>query len=140
MGSRYPFCGVLRGTGNSTNVEFILTEGGGHENHVSMNVELAAAQLEALGNPTRLRIYRALVRAGHVGLPVAQVQERLGIPASTLSHHLQRLIRNGLVSQERQATTLICRAVYPAMNALLGFLADECCIDEGCSAGSEQAA
>ena len=83
-----------------------------------MNIEEAARQLEALGNPTRLRLYRVLVRAGHGGLPVNQVQERLGIPASTLSHHLQRLVQNGLVSQERQATTLICRAVYPAERAL----------------------
>lgn len=105
-----------------------------------MDMELAAAQLEALGNQTRLRLYRVLVRAGHDGLPVSQVQERLGIPASTLSHHLQRLIRNGLVSQERQATTLICRAVYPAMDALLGFLADECCIEAGCSDSSGKAA
>lgn len=107
---------------------------------ISMNVEEAAKQLEALGNLTRLELYRTLVRAGHGGLPVNQVQERLGIPASTLSHHLQRLIRNGLVSQERQATTLICRAVYPAMNALLGFLGDECCIEEGCSQAPEKAA
>jgi ArsR family transcriptional regulator len=105
-----------------------------------MNVEEAAKQLEALGNPTRLELYRILVRAGHGGLPVNQVQERLGIPASTLSHHLQRLIRNGLVSQERQATTLICRAVYPTMDALLGFLGDECCIEEGCARAPEKAA
>jgi DNA-binding transcriptional ArsR family regulator len=98
-----------------------------------MNIEQAAKQLEALGNPTRLQVYRTLVRAGRSGLPVNQVQERVGIPASTLSHHLQRLVQNGLVSQERQATTLICRAVYPAMSALLGFLADECCADEGCA-------
>lgn len=107
---------------------------------ISMNVEESARQLEALGNPTRLQLYRVLVRAGHGGLPVNQIQERLGIPASTLSHHLQRLVQNGLVSQERQATTLICRAVYPAMEALLGFLADECCIEEGCSAASGKAA
>jgi len=44
------------------------------------------------------------------------------------------------VSQERQATTLICRAVYPAMDALLGFLSDECCIEEACSASSGKAA
>lgn len=105
-----------------------------------MNIEEAAKQLEALGNPTRLQLYRILVRAGHGGLPVNQVQERLGIPASTLSHHLQRLVQNGLVSQERHATTLICRAVYPAMEALLGFLADECCIEESCSATPEKAA
>ena len=105
-----------------------------------MTIEEAAGQLEALGNPTRLKLYRALVRAGREGLPVHQVQERLGIPASTLSHHLQRLIRNGLVSQERQATTLICRAVYPAMDALLGFLSDECCVDERCAQAPEKAA
>lgn len=105
-----------------------------------MNIEEAARQLEALGNPTRLQLYRILVRAGHAGLPVNRVQERLGIPASTLSHHLQRLVQNGLVSQERQATTLICRAVYPAMAALLGFLADECCAEEGCTAGTGEAA
>jgi DNA-binding transcriptional ArsR family regulator len=105
-----------------------------------MNVEQAAKQLEALGNVTRLQVYRTLVRAGQAGLPVGQIQERLGIPGSTLSHHLQRLLLTGLVTQERQATTLICRASYPAMNDLIGFLADECCADAGCSARAENAA
>jgi ArsR family transcriptional regulator, arsenate/arsenite/antimonite-responsive transcriptional repressor len=100
---------------------------------ISMNVEQAAKQLEALGNPTRLQVYRTLVRSGPAGLPVSRVQEKLGIPASTLSHHLHRLIMNGLVTQERQGTTLISRANYPAMNALLGFMADECCADADCS-------
>lgn len=94
-----------------------------------MELEEAAKQLEALGNPTRLRVYRALVRAGEEGLPVGHLQDRIGIAASTLSHHLHRLISTGLVTQERQATTLICRANYPSMNSLLGFLADECCAD-----------
>ena len=97
-----------------------------------MNIELAAGQLEALGNPTRLMVYRTLVRAGDAGMPVGRLQERLGIAASTLSHHLQRLIQAGLVTQERQATTLICRAHYPAMHALIGYLADECCADAAC--------
>lgn len=96
-----------------------------------MNVETASRQLEALGNPTRLRVYRALVRAGADGLAVGRLQARIGIAASTLSHHLKRLIEAGLVTQERQATTLICRAHYPTMNALIGFLADECCADAG---------
>ena len=104
-----------------------------------MNIEEAAKQLEALGNPTRLQLYRTLVRAGHGGLPVNQVQERLGIPASTLSHHLQRLIRNGLVTQERQGTVLICRANYPAMRKLIGFLADECCADAAEAEGTAAA-
>lgn len=103
-----------------------------------MNVEQAAKQLEALGNATRLQVYRSLVRAGDAGLPVGRLQERLGIPASTLSHHLQRLIATGLVTQERQATTLICRANYPAMNGLIGFLADECCADAACAVSEEE--
>jgi ArsR family transcriptional regulator, arsenate/arsenite/antimonite-responsive transcriptional repressor len=97
-----------------------------------MELELAASQLEAIGNPTRLQLYRILVRAGGEGLPVGSVQEKLGIAASTLSHHLKRLVDTGLVTQERQATTLICRAHYPAMQSLIGFLADECCADGSC--------
>lgn len=97
-----------------------------------MNIETTAKQLEALGNVTRLRVYRTLVRAGDDGLPVGSLQERIGIAASTLSHHLHRLISTGLVTQERQATTLICRANYPAMHGLVGFLVDECCIDARC--------
>ena len=94
-----------------------------------MKLEQAAKQLEALGNPTRLRVYRALVRAGDAGLPVGRLQEKLKIAASTLSHHLRRLILTGLVTQERQMTTLICRANYPVMDSLIGFLTDECCAD-----------
>lgn len=105
-----------------------------------MNVEQAAKQLEALGNPTRLQVYRALVRAGDAGLPVGRLQERIGIAASTLSHHLHRLILTGLVTQDRQATTLICRANYPAMDGLIGFLVDECCADAGCSSEGGEAA
>ena len=71
-----------------------------------MKIDDAAARLEALGNPTRLRIYRTLVRAGDPGLAVGKLQSRLSIPASTLSHHLKTLIIVGLISQERDATTL----------------------------------
>lgn len=106
-----------------------------------MNVETAASQLEALGNPTRLGIYRTLVRAGDGGLPVGKLQLKLDIPSSTLSHHLKRLIDVGLVSQERQATTLICRANYASMNGLIGYLADECCADgAACTTETREAA
>lgn len=94
-----------------------------------MKIETAAAQLEALGNPTRLDIYRALVRAGDDGTAVGRLQERLGVPASTLSHHLKRLVETGLASQERRGTTLICRADYSSMRGLIGYLSDECCAD-----------
>jgi ArsR family transcriptional regulator len=107
---------------------------------ISMKLEQAAKQLEALGNPTRLKVYRALVRAGDDGLPVGRLQEKLGLAASTLSHHLHRLILTGLVTQERRVTTLICRAHYPAMNSLVGFLVDECCVDAACAARQGEAA
>ena len=106
-----------------------------------MKLEQVAKQLEALGNPTRLKVYRALVRAGEAGSPVGRLRAKLKIAPSTLSHHLHRLILTGLVTQERQATTLICRANYPIMRDLLGFLTEECCADAGCGAGiSEEAA
>jgi DNA-binding transcriptional ArsR family regulator len=95
-----------------------------------MKLANAAAQLEALGNSTRLTIYRTLVRVGETGLPVGQLQARLNIAPSTLSHHLQKLIQVDLVTQERQSTTLICRANYPVMKALVGFLTEECCIEQ----------
>src|SRR5690606_157445 len=103
-------------------------------------IEAAASQLEALGNTTRLSIYRTLVRAGDNGLPVGKLQLKLDIPSSTLSHHLKKLVDVNLVSQERQATTLICRANYASMNGLIGYLADECCADStGCTTVSEEA-
>ena len=95
-----------------------------------MNIEEAAKQLEALGNPTRLTLYRTLVRAGESGLAVGRLQEKVGLAASTLSHHLRQLVETGLVRQERHATTLICRAQYPAMRSLIGYLSNECCADE----------
>lgn len=100
-----------------------------------MKLETAARQLESLGSPIRLKLYRALVRAGHDGLSCGALQAKLGIAASTLSHHLRQLKETGLISQERQATTLICRAQYPAMQDLVGYLVDECCLDACGSAG-----
>lgn len=97
-----------------------------------MKVETVARQLDSLGNPTRLQIFRLLVRAGQPGLSVGTLQARMAMAGSTLSHHLRRLVEAGLVTQERVATTLVCRAAYAEMWALIGFLQDECCADEGC--------
>ena len=72
-----------------------------------MKLDDAAARLEALGNPTRLKIYRTLVRAGAEGMPVGRLQSRLDLAASTLSHHLKTLIGVGLVTQAREGTTLL---------------------------------
>jgi DNA-binding transcriptional ArsR family regulator len=94
---------------------------------MGMNTHDAAQCLEALGSPTRLEIYRLLVQAGPGGAVVGDLQARLDIPASTLSHHLSRLVRVGLISQERQSRNLVCRANYVHMNVLLAYLSDQCC-------------
>ena len=94
-----------------------------------MKLDDAAARLEALGNPTRLKIFRALVRAGDNGLPVGKLQSKLDIAPSTLSHHLKSMLIVGLIAQERQSTTLICRANYDVMRSLLDFLVEECCVE-----------
>jgi DNA-binding transcriptional ArsR family regulator len=103
-----------------------------------MKIAEAAERLEALGNPTRLKICRMLVRAGDPGLSVGKLQSRLSIPGSTLSHHLKTLIIVGLVSQERDATTLICRANYPVMRGLVEFLVAECCTEADCNSLRQQ--
>lgn len=94
-----------------------------------MKAEDAAEKLEALGSTARLSIFRLLVRAGPDGLPVGTIQRRLDMPASTLSHHLHRLVNVGLVTQERAGTSLICRANYAAMDDLLTFMTEECCAE-----------
>jgi ArsR family transcriptional regulator, arsenate/arsenite/antimonite-responsive transcriptional repressor len=98
-----------------------------------MKTDDAAARLEALGNPTRLQIYRALVRAGDAGMSVGKLQTKLDLAASTLSHHLKSLITVGLVTQERRTTTLICRTNYEMMRGLVDFLVAECCTDVACA-------
>jgi len=96
----------------------------------NMKIDDAANRLEALGNPTRLKIYRALVRAGHAGMAVGRLQERLKVPASTLSHHVKTLLSVGLISQVREGTTLVCHAEYDTMRGLVDFLVAECCADD----------
>ncbi|MEM7250866.1 MAG: metalloregulator ArsR/SmtB family transcription factor [Pseudomonadota bacterium] len=95
-----------------------------------MDMQLLAERLEALGNETRLRIYRQVVRAGLGGVSVGTVQSRTGVPRSTLSHHLHKLIGVGLIRQRREGTTLFCVAEYEVMRETLGFLDRECCADQ----------
>jgi DNA-binding transcriptional ArsR family regulator len=95
----------------------------------AMTLEDAADCLEALGNSTRLCVYRTLVMAGDSGRSVGELQRELGVPGSTLTHHLKRLIGVGLIAQERRGATLICRANYPAMDAIVAYLTSECCVD-----------
>ena len=92
-----------------------------------MNLNQAARCLEKLGNPTRLEIYRLLVRAGPEGLAVGALQKHLEVPASTLSHHLSHLVQVDLLRQEREGRVLRCTANYGLMEQVVGFLNEECC-------------
>ncbi|MDV1095015.1 ArsR/SmtB family transcription factor (plasmid) [Raoultella ornithinolytica] len=92
-----------------------------------MELNFAAAVLKELGHATRLEIYKALIKAGYQGMPVGELQKKLGVPASTLSHHLSSLISVSLVRQKRQGRTLYCHACYENLCALIAFLAEECC-------------
>lgn len=94
------------------------------------NVHVFAAQaFAALGSEARLEIVRALVRAAPDGLTVGALQERVGMPASTLSHHVKFLASCGLITQSRVGRSLICRAALDRIEALAGYLTRECCAD-----------
>ncbi|WP_310037569.1 MULTISPECIES: metalloregulator ArsR/SmtB family transcription factor [unclassified Sphingomonas] len=98
----------------------------------------AVAALSALAQEHRLALFRLLVQAGPDGLPAGTIAEKLGVPASSLSFHLAQLNRAGLVSQTRQGRSLIYTADYAAMNALIGYLMENCCGGAGCAAPAEQ--
>lgn len=92
-----------------------------------MDTLTAATSLEALGSSIRLELFRLLVRAGPSGATVGELQAQVNIPGSTLSHHIARLVRVGLVTQERQSRSLICRANFGHMQTLLDYLQAHCC-------------
>lgn len=94
-----------------------------------MELENAAKALKELGHPTRLAVYKRLVKAGAEGVAVGIVQEELGIPGSTLSHHLTGLASAGLILQRREGRTLFCVPQYEQLDAVIGFLQAECCAD-----------
>lgn len=71
-----------------------------------MELEAVAKALKELGHPTRLCIYKEVVKAGYKGIAVGGVQEKLGIPASTLSHHISSLASAGLITQRREGRIL----------------------------------
>lgn len=87
-----------------------------------------ARALAALGHEARLDVYRLLVRAGADGLIVNDLTSHTGLAASTLAHHLRKLVAAGLVVQERQGREVVNRVDYLVMNQTVAFLTDECCI------------
>ena len=95
----------------------------------------AIAALAALAQESRLDIFRLLVQAGPDGMPAGQIGERLGLPSATLSVHLNQLKHSGLLTFRREGRSLIYMAEYPAMNALLGYLTENCCQGDPGSCG-----
>jgi len=91
------------------------------------NTNPHARALAALGHDARLSIFRLLVKAGHDGLRVGDIGEHLGLPPSTLAHHLSALVDAGLVMQDKQGREVFNRVDFDAMNRLVGFLTSECC-------------
>lgn len=92
-----------------------------------MEEKAVVSALAALAQPVRLRVFRALVIAGHEGLTPSAMAEGLGVPGNALSFHLKELAHSGLVTHERCGRYLIYRAAYAEMDALLAYLTDNCC-------------
>ena len=98
-----------------------------------MDSAAAIAALGALAQEHRLKLFRLLVQAGEEGLAAGAIAERLGIPNSSLSFHLAQLSRAGLIRQERRHRSIVYRADYAAMNALVGYLMENCCGGGACT-------
>ena len=87
----------------------------------------AVAALAALAQDSRLDVYRLLVQAGPEGLPAGQVATALGLAPNTLTFHFDRLRSAGLVTVRREGRSMIYAARFETMNALLGYLTENCC-------------
>jgi ArsR family transcriptional regulator len=92
-----------------------------------MDATTTVLALGALAHEHRLAVYRMLVERGPNGLAAGAIAERLGMPPSSLTFHLQHLQRAGLVSQRRLSRQLIYAADFDVMNELIGFLTENCC-------------
>ena len=89
--------------------------------------------LAALAQETRLAVFRMLVEAGPAGLPAGEISARLGLPAATASFHLAQLSRAGLLASRARGRFVIYSADFERMNALLGFLTENCCGGQACA-------
>ncbi|MEX0299234.1 MAG: ArsR/SmtB family transcription factor [Kordiimonas sp.] len=95
-----------------------------------MDFDEVAGVLKELGHPHRLRIFKRLVKAGFEGLPVGVLREDLGIPNSSMTHHINSLVKAGLIVQERRGRILQCIPRYGRLWDVISFLQSECCVDE----------
>lgn len=92
-----------------------------------MEINIAVTALSALAQESRLEIFRFLVQAGKNGVPAGKIGERLDLPLSTLSFHLNQLKQAGLILCRREGRTLFYSANYKSMNDLMAYLTENCC-------------
>jgi len=97
----------------------------------------AVDALAALAQETRLGIHRLLVEAGPEGLPAGRIGEELDLPPATLSFHLAHLARTGLVRSRQDGRFVIYSADFESMNALVGYLTENCCGGRACAPSSK---
>ena len=95
----------------------------------------ALAALSALSHEVRLQAFRELVQAGPEGLSVGNLRDRLEIPPATLSAYLNTLRAAGLVANTREGRVIRVRADFQQMDALLGYLTENCCGGAACAPG-----
>ena len=98
-----------------------------------MEIKIAIKALTALAHETRLTIFRKLVQAGESGLPAGQLAKELGIPNATLSFHLKELAHAELVTARQESRFIYYSANFATMNALLGYLTENCCAGIPCN-------
>lgn len=98
-----------------------------------MDTKTVIAALAALAQESRLAIFRLLVQAGPQGLAAAKIAEGVGIAPTSLSFHLKELLHANMVTQTRDGRSLIYAANFDTMNAVLGFLTENCCGGNVCS-------
>jgi len=94
---------------------------------VPSKLERLAEQLSALGHPVRLSILRFVVQSGEGGAAAGEIQSHVDMAASTLSHHLKRLVMAGLLTTRNEGTFHYYAAAYPALRALTDYLWEDCC-------------
>ena len=98
-----------------------------------METTQAIEALAALAHAARLAVFRLLVQAGPDGLPAGRIAELMEMPASSLSFHLKELHRAGLLASRQEGRSIVYMARFETMNALLGYLIENCCGGAPCS-------
>lgn len=94
---------------------------------MTRRLEQQADRFAALGHPVRLAVLRHVVQGDPAGTPAGDIQAKLDIPASTLSHHLEKLSAAGLLVSRREGTFIYYAAAFAVLRSLTDYLWEDCC-------------